>query len=56
MSTHRSAATSSAPSTWAAKRIAGFVSECMLLGAVSDDGVVPLLRPDDGARRGDPVA
>jgi tRNA-binding protein len=38
------------------KRIAGFVSECLLLGAVGDDGVVRLLRPDAGARPGDPIA
>jgi tRNA-binding protein len=38
------------------KRIAGYVSECLLLGAIGDDGVVRLLRPDDGAEPGDPIA
>jgi tRNA-binding protein len=38
------------------KRIAGFVSECLVLGAVDDIGTVRLLRPDDGARPGDPIA
>ncbi|MGH3329075.1 MAG: tRNA-binding protein [Streptomycetales bacterium] len=39
-----------------AKRIAGFRSEFLLLGAIGDDGVVRLLQPDAGARPGDPVA
>lgn len=38
------------------KRIAGFVSECLVLGAVDDVGTVRLLRPDEGARPGDPIA
>jgi tRNA-binding protein len=38
------------------KRIAGFVSECLLLGAVDDESVVRLLRPDSGARPGDPIS
>lgn len=38
------------------KRIAGFVSEFLLLGAVDDHGTVRLLHPDDGALPGDPVA
>ena len=38
------------------KRIAGFVSECLVLGAVDGAGVVRLLRPDDGAQPGDPIA
>jgi tRNA-binding protein len=38
------------------KRIAGFVSECLVLGAVDDAGVVRLLQPDDGARPGDTIA
>lgn len=38
------------------KRIAGFSSEFLLLGAIGEDGVVRLLRPDDGAEPGDPVA
>jgi tRNA-binding protein len=38
------------------KRIAGFVSECLVLGAIDDAGTVRLLQPDDGARPGDPIA
>ena len=38
------------------KRIAGFVSECLVLGAVDDTGTVRLLRPDDSTRPGDPIA
>lgn len=38
------------------KRIAGFRSEFLLLGAVSDGEVVRLLRPDDGAQPGEPIA
>ncbi|MGH3344354.1 MAG: tRNA-binding protein [Carbonactinosporaceae bacterium] len=38
------------------KRIAGFRSEFLLLGAIGNDGVVRLLQPDEGARPGDPVA
>ncbi|MDV6012892.1 tRNA-binding protein [Haloechinothrix sp. LS1_15] len=38
------------------KRIAGFTSEFLLLGAVGADKHVRLLRPDDGAEPGDPVA
>lgn len=39
-----------------AKRIAGFRSEFLLLGAVGEDGVVRLLSPDAGARPGDVIA
>lgn len=39
-----------------AKRVAGFRSEFLVLGAVGADGTVRLLRPDDGASPGDPVA
>jgi tRNA-binding protein len=38
------------------KRIAGFPSEFLLLGAIGEDGVVRLLAPDDGAAPGDPIA
>jgi tRNA-binding protein len=38
------------------KRIAGFTSEFLLLGAVGADGVVRLLRPDTGAAPGDRVS
>ncbi len=38
------------------KRVAGFPSQFLLLGAVGEDGVVRLLRPDAGAEPGDPVA
>lgn len=38
------------------RRIAGFTSEVLVLGAVGADGRVRLLRPDPGARPGDPVA
>jgi tRNA-binding protein len=37
------------------KRIAGFTSEFLLLGAVGEDGVVQLLYADDGATPGDRV-
>jgi|SRR5579884_1515135 len=38
------------------RRIAGFRSEFLLLGAVGEDGVVRLLSPDAGARPGDVIA
>jgi tRNA-binding protein len=38
-----------------AKRIAGFRSEFLLLGAEDADGVVHLLRPDAGASPGDGI-
>jgi tRNA-binding protein len=39
-----------------AKRIAGFRSEFLLLGAVGEDDVVRLLNPDSGAQPGDVIA
>ena len=38
------------------KRIAGFESEFLVLGAVAADGTVHLLSPDGGAQPGDRVA
>lgn len=38
------------------KQIGPFMSECLVLGAVTDDGVVILLKPDDGAAVGDRIA
>jgi tRNA-binding protein len=38
------------------RRIAGFRSEFLLLGAIGEDGTVRLLSPDPGAAPGDPVA
>ncbi|MBO0806241.1 MAG: tRNA-binding protein [Nocardiopsaceae bacterium] len=38
------------------KRIAGFRSEFLLLGAVGEDTVVRLLSPDPGAKPGDAIA
>lgn len=38
------------------RRIAGFVSEFLVLGALSEGGDVRLLAPDEGAAPGDPVA
>jgi tRNA-binding protein len=38
------------------RRIAGFRSEFLLLGAVGPEGDVRLLSPDSGAAPGDPVA
>ncbi|MGH3318698.1 MAG: tRNA-binding protein [Streptosporangiaceae bacterium] len=38
------------------KRIAGFRSEFLLLGAVSDEDVVRLLSPDSDAAPGEPIA
>jgi tRNA-binding protein len=37
------------------RRIAGFVSEVLVLGALAADGRIPLLVPDEGAAPGDPV-
>jgi tRNA-binding protein len=37
------------------KRIAGFSSEVLVLGALPDDGRIPLLSVDPGAAPGDPV-
>lgn len=39
-----------------AKRIAGFRSEFLILGAIGPDGTVRLLRPDEGAVPGEPIA
>lgn len=38
------------------KRVAGFRSEFLLLGAVRDGEAVRLLRPDEGAHPGEPIA
>lgn len=38
------------------KRIAGFVSEFLVLGSIAADGRVRLLQPEPGAEPGDPVA
>ena len=40
---------------FAPRRVAGFESEVLVLGALPADGRIPLLRPDDGAVPGDPV-
>ena len=37
------------------RRIAGFASEVLVLGALPADGRIPLLTPDAGASPGDPV-
>lgn len=37
------------------KRVAGFASQFLVLGAVAADGTVRLLAPDDGAQPGEPV-
>lgn len=38
------------------RRVAGFVSEVLVLGALPADGRIPLLGVDEGASPGDPVA
>jgi tRNA-binding protein len=38
------------------RRIAGFASEVLVLGAMTDDGNVWLLRPDPAAPEGSPIA
>lgn len=38
------------------KRIAGFESEFLVLGSISEDGTVLLLSPEDDAELGDPIA
>jgi tRNA-binding protein len=38
------------------KQIGPFISECLVLGAVNEDGTVWLLEPDEGAQLGDRVA
>jgi tRNA-binding protein len=40
---------------FAPRRVAGFQSEVLVLGALAEDGRIPLLAPDEGARPGDPV-
>jgi len=40
---------------FAPRRIAGFASEVLVLGALPADGRIPLLSPDAGAQPGDPV-
>ncbi len=40
----------------APRRVAGFVSEVLVLGALPADGRIPLLGVDAGAGPGDPVA
>lgn len=37
------------------RRIAGFVSEVLVLGALPGDGTIPLLSVDAGAAPGDPI-
>lgn len=38
------------------KQIGPFMSECLVLGAVKDDGTVILLEPDPGAEPGERIA
>lgn len=38
------------------RRVAGFVSQVLVLGALPPDGRIPLLGVDPGAEPGDPVA
>lgn len=38
------------------RRVAGFESEVLVLGALPGDGRIPLLSVDDGAAPGDPIA
>ena len=40
---------------FAPRRIAGFASEVLVLGALPSDGRIPLLGVDDGAEPGDPI-
>jgi tRNA-binding protein len=40
---------------FAPRRIAGFASEVLVLGALPADGRIPLLSVDDGAMPGDPI-
>ncbi len=40
---------------FAPRRIAGFASEVLVLGALPADGRIPLLSVDEGASPGDPV-
>lgn len=41
---------------FAPRRVAGFSSEVLVLGAVPPDGRIPLLSVDEGAAPGDPIA
>lgn len=38
-----------------ARRIAGFESQVLVLGALPEDGRIPLLSVDEGAQPGDPI-
>ena len=38
------------------KQIGPFMSECLVLGAVNEDGTVRLLEPDEGSELGDRIA
>lgn len=38
------------------RRVAGFVSDVLVLGAIPADGRIPLLGVDEGAAPGDPIA
>ncbi len=38
------------------KQIGPFMSECLVLGAINEDGAVILLEPDPGAEPGDRIA
>jgi tRNA-binding protein len=40
---------------FAPRRVAGFASEVLVLGALPGDGRIPLLSPDEGAHPGDPI-
>jgi tRNA-binding protein len=40
---------------FAPRNIAGFQSEVLVLGALPQDGLIPLLGVDDGAQPGDPI-
>jgi tRNA-binding protein len=40
---------------FAPRRVAGFSSEVLVLGALPADGSIPLLGIDEGARPGDPI-
>jgi tRNA-binding protein len=37
------------------RRVVGFLSEVLVLGALPSDGRIPLLGVDDGSTPGDPV-
>jgi tRNA-binding protein len=40
---------------FAPRNIAGFASEVLVLGALPESGLIPLLSVDEGARPGDPI-